>query len=197
MIKNIILIVFAVFVFSGCALTGSSGGKTNYNKVDKVNYSFIIPTPKLNDTLKTQYPTQQTVSYGAMKGTLYIKDPVAYEQNNNDKLVVVANFKFVNYLFPKGLNGIIDITSGIRFEVKSKKIFFKNLKVRDIKFENFSSSKYITYDPQEIITKLIAKTVLESLSKKYIYNLSQDSKSLGTIESVKVYNSRIFVNLGL
>ncbi len=197
MAKNLFVIVFMVFIFSGCVFSSSSGGKTNYNKVDKVSYSFIIPTPKLNETLKRQYPTQQTVSYGSMKGTLYIKDPVAYEQNNNDKLVVVANFKFVNYLFPEGLNGIIDITSGIRFEVKSKKIFFKNLVVRDIKFENFSSSKYITYDPQEIITKLIAKTVLESLSKKYIYNLSLDSKSLGSIESVKVSNSRIFVNLGL
>ena len=159
-------------------------------------YSVAIPMNMINSTLADNFPVKQKVSYGMVSGLINIADPSILGQAGSDKLGLGTTFKFTNMFIPNGIIGKINLASGIRYDASSKNLFLANPMVNELKFQNFSMSKYLTPEMRNAIGLVIAQAV----AKKPIYNLNKSSTlsmGSGLVKGLDVRNGQVFVTFGL
>ena len=183
-IEKLALIGIVVSLFSGCVGVDPQGR----------GYSVAIPMGMINSTLAENFPVEEKVSYGIVSGTLKVESPNVLGQSGSDKLGVGTSFEFTNFLIPNGINGTIDLASGVRYDANSKNLYLANPIVNEIKFQDFSLAKHLTDDMRNAIGMIIAKTI----AKKPIYNLSKSGNVVsGFVRSIDVRNGQVFVTFGL
>lgn len=157
-------------------------------------YSVAIPMGVINSTLAEKFPVQEQLSYGLVSGTLQVESPNVLGQSGSDKLGVGTSFKFTNFLIPNGINGTIDLASGVRYDAATKNLYLNEPMVNDIQFQDFSLAKYLTPEMRKTIGMVIAETI----AKKPIYNLNKsNSIATGFVQGIDVRNGQVFVTFGL
>jgi len=185
MFKKMIIVNMALFIgiFSGCVSVDPSGR----------GYSVAIPMAMINSTLAEKFPVSEKVSYGVVSGTLEISKPNVLGKAGSDKLGVGTSFKFSNMLLPKAISGTIDLASGIRYDAGSKNLYLANPMVNEIKFQEFSLSKYLTADMRNAIGMIVAETI----AKKPVYNIEKAGMGTNFVKGLDIRNGQIFLTFGL
>ena len=152
-------------------------------------YSVAIPMGIINQTLASHFPVQQKMQYG----TLHIKNPNVLGQSGGQKLGIGTAFSFSNFLIPKGVSGNIQLSSGLHYDAQSKSIYLSNPMVKELKFQNFSLSRYLTPQMQQTIGLVIAQTI----AKRPIYNLSKSGMATNLVKGIDIRNGQVYVTFGL
>jgi hypothetical protein len=183
MLKKIVFIGLVAGLFSACVGVDPAGR----------GYSVTVPMSMINSTLAEKFPVDEKVSYGMVSGTLNISKPNVLGKEGSDKLGVGTSFKFTNMFIPKGIFGTIDLASGLRYDANTKSLYLANPMVNEIKFQNFSLSKYMTKDIQNAIGMVIAETI----SKKPVYNLKKAGVGANFVKGIDINNGQINLILGL
>jgi hypothetical protein len=152
-------------------------------------YSVAVPMGMINSTLAEQFPLKESRSFG----TVEMLDPNILGQAGSDKLSIGTGFNITSMLMPNGIAGSLSLSSGVRFDPKTKNLYLANPMVQDLKFQDFSLSKYLTTDMRNALGLLIA----EIISKKPIYNISKAGMGTGFVKGIDVRNGQIFLTFGL
>jgi len=152
-------------------------------------YSLAVPMGMINSTLANQFPVKESRSFG----TVEMLDPNVLGQDGSDKLSVGTSFKVTSMLMPNGIGGSLSLSSGVRFDPKSKNLYLANPMVKDLKFQDFSLAKYLTDDMRNSLGLLIAETI----SKKPIYNISEAGMGSAFVKGIDVRNGQVFLTFGL
>lgn len=177
-LKHLIL-GLTLFITTGCVGVDPAGR----------GYSVAIPTGVINQTLASNFPVQQKMRYG----TLNIADPNILGQSGSQKLGVGTAFSFSNFLIPKGVSGNVQLSSGLRYDPQTKSIYLSNPMVTELKFQNFSLSRYLTPQMQQTIGLVIAQTI----AKRPIYNLGKSGMASNLVRGIDVRNGQVYVTFGL
>ena len=183
MFKKIASIGLVVGMLGGCIAVDPAGR----------GYSVPVPISMINTTLGENFPVDKKVSYGVVSGTLNISNPNVLSKVGSDKLGVGTSFKFSNMLMPKGVSGTINLASGIRYDANSKNLYLANPAVQELKFQDFSLSKYLTDDMRNAIGMVIAETI----AKKPVYNLDKAGVGAGFVKGIDVRDGQVFLTFGL
>ena len=152
-------------------------------------YSFAVPMGMINSTLAGQFPLKESRSFG----TVEMLDPNILGQTGTDKLSIGTGFNVTNMFMPNGIGGKLTLSSGVRFDPKTKNLYLANPMVEDLKFQDFSLAKYLTTDMRNALGLLIAETI----SKKPIYNISKAGMGTGFVRGIDVRDGRLFLTFGL
>jgi len=183
MLKKVIVAGLMAGVFSACVGVDPAGR----------GYTVNVPIGMVNSTLAEKFPVNEKVSYGMVSGTLNISKPNVLGKAGSDKLGVGTSFKFTNMFIPKGVSGTIDLASGLRYDANSKNLYLANPMVNEIKFQDFSLSKYMTKGMQNAIGMVVAKTI----AKKPVYNLQKAGIGASFVKGIDINNGQIKLILGL
>lgn len=181
MIKKVLafLLIAIVGCFTACVDVDPNGR----------GYSVAVPMSMINSTLAEQFPVQEKRSLG----TVSISDPNILGQEGSDKLGIGTTFKFSNFLIPSGIGGNLELTSGVRFDPSTQNLYLENPMVKELKFHDFSLSKYLTEDMKSSLGLIIAETI----AKKPIYNIKKAGVGSGFVKGIDVRNGQIFLTFGL
>jgi len=181
MTKKLLLVMLGVIIASFTACVG----------VDPQGrgYSVVVPMGMINSTLAEQFPVKESRSFG----TVEMLNPNVLAQDGTDKLSIGTGFKITNMLLPDGIGGELKLSSGIRFDPKTKNLYLANPMVQELKFQNFSLSKYLTQGMRDSLGLLIAETI----AKKPIYNISKAGMGASFVRGIDVRNGQIFLTFGL
>jgi len=152
-------------------------------------YSVAVPMGMINSTLAEQFPVKESRSFG----TVEMKDPNILGQQGSQKLAIGTSFNVSNMLMPNGIGGSLKLSSGVRFDPKTKNLYLANPMVEDLKFQDFSLAKYLTNDMRNALGLLIAETI----SKKPIYNISKAGMGSNFVRGIDVRDGQIFLTFGL
>jgi len=179
--KKILLLVMglSVGVFTACVGVDPQGR----------GYSVAVPMSMVNNTLAEQFPVKESRSFG----TVEMKDATILGQQGNDKLSIGTGFNVSGMLLPNNLGGSLKLSSGVRFDPKTKNLYLANPMVEELKFQNFSLAKYLTNDMRNALGLLIAETI----SKKPIYNISKAGMGSSFVRGIDIRNGQIFLTFGL
>ena len=152
-------------------------------------YSMAVPMSMINSTLAGQFPLKESRSFG----TVEMLDPNILGQDGAQKLSIGTAFNITNMFMPKGLGGMLKLSSGVRFDPQSKNLYLANPMVQELKFKDFSLAKYLTDDMRNALGLLIAETI----SKKPIYNISKAGMGTNFVKGIDVRDGQIFLTFGL
>jgi len=152
-------------------------------------YSIAVPMGMINSTLAEQFPLKESRSFG----TVEMLNPNVLAQDGTDKLSIGTGFNITSILMPNGIGGNLKLSSGVRFDPKTKNLYLANPMVQELKFQDFSLAKYLTEGMRNSLGLLIAET----LAKKPIYNISKAGMGTGFVKGIDVRNGQIFLTFGL
>jgi hypothetical protein len=152
-------------------------------------YSIAVPMSMINSTLAEQFPLKEKRNFG----TVEMRDANILGQDGANKLSIGTGFNFTNMFLPNGIGGSLKLSSGVRFDPATKNLYLANPMVQELKFQDFSLSKYLTNDMRNALGLLIAETI----SKKPIYNISKAGMGSSLIKGIDVRNGQIFLTFGL
>ena len=156
---------------------------------DGRGYSVAIPMSMINSSLADQFPVQEK----RQLGTVTISDPNVLGKQGSNKLGIGTAFKFTNFLVPSGISGNLQLASGVRFDPKTQNLYLANPMVEELKFHDFSLSKYLTNDMRQSLGVIIAETI----SQKPIYNIKKAGIGSGFVKGIDIRNGEVFVTFGL
>ena len=181
MIKKLILVALGVIItsFSACVGVDPQGR----------GYSIVVPMGMINSKLAEQFPVKERRSFG----TVEMLHPNVLAQDGSDKLSIGTGFNITNMFMPNGIGGELKLSSGIRFDPKTKNLYLANPMVQELKFHNFSLAKYMTAGMRDSLGLLIAETI----AKKPIYNISKAGMGASFVRGIDVRNGQIFLTFGL
>jgi hypothetical protein len=152
-------------------------------------YSVAVPMSMVNNTLAQQFPVKESRSFG----TVEMQDATILGQQGTDKLAIGTGFSISNMLLPNDLGGSLKLSSGVRFDPRTKNLYLANPMVEELTFQNFSLAKYLTNDMRNALGLLIAETI----SKKPIYNISKAGMGSNFVRGIDIRNGQIFLTFGL
>jgi hypothetical protein len=150
-------------------------------------YDITVPMNVINSTVGQNFPQSQKTNYG----TLMIDKPNILGQQGSDKLGVGTSFTFSNMFVPNGIKGAVSLSSGVRYNASDRGLYLASPMIDNIKFQNFTLSKYMT--PQ--IRNLIGDLIAQKLSNKPIYHMNNMGASF--VKDIRVDNGNVVVNVGL
>jgi hypothetical protein len=175
-----VLLALFVSLLSGCVGIDPKTG----------NYSVIVPMKTIDEKIKKEFPVEKKIDYG----TLTLENPsVIGSEAKKDKLAIKLDFKVGNFLFPQGIKGGIELTSGVRYDSKTQDIYLDNPMLDELKLADAAFSKIVTPSMRGEIEKVIAQIV----THYPIYNLKDASVASGFIKDVTIRESTVYINLGL
>jgi hypothetical protein len=182
MTKKIVLIGMGLLVgcFTACVGVDPQGR----------GYSVAVPMGMINSTLAKQFPVKERRTLG----TVEISDPTILGKQGSDKLNIGTSFNFTNMLIPKGIGGSLKLASGVRFDPKTQNLYLANPMVEELKFQDFSLSKYLTSDMKHTLGMIISETI----AKKPIYNI-QKAGMIGSslVRGIDVRDGQVYLTFGL
>ena len=152
-------------------------------------YSVAIPMGMINSTLAKQFPVKESRSFG----TVEMLNPNVLARDGSDKLSIGTGFNITNMFMSNGIGGELKLSSGIRFDPKTKNLYLANPMVQELKFQDFSLAKYLTQGMRNSLGLLIAETI----AKKPIYNISKAGMGTSFVKGIDVRNGQIFLTFGL
>ena len=152
-------------------------------------YSVAVPMGMINSTLAEQFPLKESRSFG----TVEMLDPNVLAQDGSDKLSIGTGFNITSMLMPNGIGGSLKLSSGVRFDPKTKNLYLANPMVQELKFQDFSLAKYLTESMRNSLGLLIAETI----AKKPIYNISKAGMGTSFVKGIDVRDGQIFLTFGL
>ena len=181
-INKLLLIALglSIVVFTACVGVDPQGR----------GYSVAVPMGMINTTLANQFPVKEKRTLG----TIEIADPTILGKQGSDKLNIGTAFNFTNMLIPKGIAGSLKLASGVRFDPKTQNLYLANPMVEELKFQDFSLSKYLTNDMRHTLGMIIAETI----AKKPIYNIKKAGMvGSSLVRGIDVRDGQIYLTFGL
>lgn len=153
-------------------------------------YSVAVPMGMINSKLASQFPVKESRTFG----TVEISDPSILGKQGSDKLNIGTSFNFTNMLIPNGIGGSLKLASGVRFDPKTQNLYLANPMVEELKFQDFSLSKYLTADMKRSLGAIIAETI----AKRPIYNIKKAGMvGSSLVRGIDVRNGQVFLTFGL
>ena len=152
-------------------------------------YSFAVPMGMINSTLANQFPVQEKRTFG----TVAIADPSILGQQGSDKLNIGTSFSFSNMLLPNAIKGSLKLASGVRFDPKTQNLYLANPMVQELKFQDFSLSKYLTASMRNSLGLLISETI----AKRPIYNIKEAGiTGSSLVKGIDVRDGQVYLTFG-
>jgi len=175
----VVALLVSVFV-SGCIGVDPKTG----------NYSLKIPMNLLNEQVKREFPHDQKMQYG----TLHLSDASLGSSKKKDKAEIKVAFNFSNFLMPSGIHGALALTSGVRYDAKTKNLYLKNPMLDKLELQDSSLAKLMTPSIKQEIFKIVADVV----TQYPVYNLKNSAGVASNfVKDITIKDSNLYLNFGL
>ena len=179
-LKTGIFLAMAVMLLSGCVGVDPKTGA----------YSVIVPMKTIDAKMQKEFPIERSIDYGK----LGLSNPsVIGKSDQKDKLAIKVDFIVSNFLLPSGIKGGIELTSGVRYDKKTKDLYLDNPMLDELKLEKASFSKLVTPSMRKEMEKILAEVV----THYPIYNLKDVGMASGFIKNITIRENDVYLNLGM
>jgi len=179
-LKLYISMILSVFILIGCT--------SNKNTDGLLSYQSEIPNSDINDALAKVFPLKKKTA----AGTIGLKRAMLSPAVDSNKVRLSVGFSLSNFAIPEGVDGIITLSSGLRYDQSSKKIFLTDVTPANISFANDTIIKYVSKAAKTAIG-VVAKKELNDIE---IYQLDS-TFTARFIKYISVKSGKIIVHYGI
>jgi hypothetical protein len=168
-----------IFFFNGCSVQDTPLSLFNSEK--------SISFEQINDKLSGVLPIQKKTSFGSVN----FRRAVLVATQSIDRVALSIAFSMTSFEIPEGIDGVLNLSAGLRYEPSNKKIYLTQLTPIGYQFSNKSLSEYVSKSALSAMNVLAMKE-LEDIE---IYQMEK-SFSAKFIKSIAVDRGRIVVKYG-
>jgi hypothetical protein len=175
-----VALLFTLVFFNGCMKLDPNNG----------DYSLVVPISDVNSAIQTRFPLDKKTEFG----TLHLSNPsIVGSSVADDKLQIKLKFNLSNFLIPSGIEGSLILTSSIKYDKKTKKLYLKNPLVDSLIVEQSSLTKLLT----PTIKKEMSIFVEEVVKYYPIYDLKKATIASGFVKDITIKGKDLYLDLGL
>jgi len=179
-LKLFFVIFLSLFFFSGCTTKSGPGSL--------LSYSSSISTQEVNEAFAKVFPLQKKSSFGKITFQRALLKP----SSESDRVALSVAFAMTSFEIPEGIEGVLTLSAGLRYNTKSKKVFLKEVTPLGIQFSNAALSQYVSKGARSALNVI----AMRELSDVEIYQM-KTSFSARFIKNITVQKGKIVVLYGL
>jgi len=172
--------ILSIFIMSGCS--------NNTNTDGILSYQSEISTSEINDALSKVFPVKKKTA----AGTIGLKRAMLSPAVEGNKVRLSVGFSLSSFAIPEGVDGIITMSSGLRYDQSSKKLFLTNVTPVNTTFANDTIIKYVSKAARTALG-VVAKRELNDIE---IYQLDS-TFTARFIKYISVKGGKIIVHYGI
>ncbi len=178
-VGSVVLLFLVLLSFSGCRVENTPlslfKGKTK------------ISTEEMNDAFAKVFPIKKKSSFGSV----VLQRAILIPSRDTNKVMISLGFGLTSFEIPEGIDGVMTLSAGLRYDPRTKKIYFKEVTPVDIRFENASLVEYVS-DTARSALKVIA---MRELSDIELYQI-KESFTAKFIKNITVHKGNIVIEYG-
>lgn len=178
--KQIFYPLVALFFLNGCVEDASTGNLLSYNSTIKMS--------DINGVLAKAFP----ISKKTAVGSLVFQRGLLRPGSTSSKLALSVSFNIKSFAIPEGIEGVLSLSAGLRYDPQSKKLFLTELTPIGATYANAALAKYVSKDVQSAI-RVIA---IEELNDIEVHQM-QDTFTARFVKKISVSNGKIDVMYAL
>ena len=182
------MIILRSFFTSLLILSFFTGCSTKSGPGSLLGYSATISTEEVNNAFAKVFPLQKKSSFG----TIAFKRALLKPANESDRVALSVAFGLTSFEIPEGIEGVLTLSAGLRYDPRSKKISLKEVTPLGVQFSNASLAEYVSKGAKSALNVIAMK----ALSDIEIYQM-KESFSARFIKSITVNKGKIVVQYGL
>ncbi|NKQ41373.1 MAG: DUF1439 domain-containing protein [Sulfurovum sp.] len=180
MYRKLLLPLFlAAFFFSGCVKN---------TPLSLFAQKTTISTENVNEALAKVFPIQKKSSFGSVA----LKRAILIPARESSKVALSVGFGLTSFEIPEGIDGVLTLSAGLRYDPKTKKIYLKEVTPIGVNFGNPSLSEYVSKGARTALNVI----AMRELSDIEIYQV-KESFSARFIKHIKVDKGKIVIEYGL
>ena len=179
-LKAFLSIFITLFFLNGCSTKSGPSSLLNYTKT--------ISTEETNNALSKVFPIQKKSAVGSIG----LKRALLHPAQKSDKVSLSVAFTLTSFEIPEGIDGVLSLSAGLRYDPRTKKIYLKELTPLGAQFSNVSLSEYISKGARSALNTI----AMRELSDIEVYQM-EESFSAKFIKSISVRDGKIVVQYGL
>jgi len=179
-LKSYLYAILFIVMIAGCS--------SNKNTDGLLSYTSEISSSDVNDALAKVFPVKKKTA----AGTVGLKRAVLSPAVNGNKVRLSIGFALSSFAIPEGVDGILTMSSGLRYDAKSKKLFLTDLRPIKTSFANNEIIKYIT----KAAKKAIGTVASRELNDVEVYQLDS-TFTARFIKYISVKDGKIIVHYGI
>ena len=179
-LKAFLPIFITLFFLNGCSVKNSP--------LSLLNYTKTISIEEINNALSKVFPIQKKSAVGSIG----LKRALLHPAQKSDKVSLSVAFTLTSFEIPEGIDGVLSLSAGLRYDPRTKKIYLKELTPLGAQFSNVSLSEYISKGARSALNTI----AMRELSDIEVYQM-EESFSAKFIKSISVRDGKIVVQYGL
>jgi len=177
--KSFLMVLFTLIFLNGCSTKGGPGSL--------LGYSSTISTQEVNEAFAKVFPLQKKSSFGMIS----LKRALLKPATESDRVALSVAFAMTSFEIPEGIEGVLTLSAGLRYDSKTKKIFLKEVTPLGIQFSNASLQEYVSKGTRSALNVI----AMRELSDVEIYQMTE-SFSVRFIKKITVDKGKISVRYG-
>ncbi len=178
-IQSIFITISLFFMLQGCVGLDPKTG----------DMSVVVPIKVIDTKVQQKFPLTQKLQLGSVK---FYDPSVQGDSVSKEKLQITLSFMYSYFLLPTGITGGVSILSGIRYDQKTKNLYLKDPKIKDIWFQNNSMMKLFSPVMKDELAKLLS-LYLENYP---IYSLKDQGYQASFVKDISIQDQDIYLRLG-
>ncbi len=178
--RSVFILLFIIFSITGCSTKGGPGSL--------LGYSSTISTEEINEAFYKVFPLKKKSSFGTITFTKALLKP----SSESDRVALSVAFGLTSFEIPEGIEGVLTLTAGLRYDPQTKKVFLKEVTPVDAQFSNTSLAEYVSKGARSALNVIAVR----ELSNIEIYQM-KESFSARFIKNITVYKGKIVIQYGL
>ena len=179
-LKSSLSIFIALFFLNGCSVKESP--------LSLLSYTKTISIEEINNALSKVFPIQKKSAVGSIG----LKRALLHPSQKSDKMSLSVAFTLTSFEIPEGIDGVLSLSAGLRYDPKTKKIYLKELTPLGAQFSNASLVEYISKGAKSALSIIAVR----ELSDIEVYQM-KESFSAKFIKSISVLGGKITIQYSL
>ncbi len=179
-LKSIFIFFLTIVFLTGCSVKSGPGSL--------LEYSSSISTEEVNDAFSKAFPIKKKSSFG----TISLKRALLKPATESNRMALSVAFGLTSFEIPEGIEGVLTLSAGLRYDQRSKKIYLKEVTPVGVQFEDASLAKYVSKGARSALNVI----AMRELSDIEIYQV-KESFSARFIKNITVSKGKIIIHYGL
>jgi len=169
-----------LLMLSGCSSTGGPASLLGYRST--------ISTAEINEALAKAFPLERKSSFGKV----VLRQALLKPTEASDRVALSVAFGLTSFEIPEGIDGVLTLSAGLRYDPRSKKIYLKEVTPQGVQFANSALAEYVSKGARSALNVI----AMRELSTIEIYQL-KESFSARFIKNITVDKGKIVIRYGL
>ncbi len=177
--RSLFAFFLILFSLSGCSMKNGP--------LSLLSNETTISTQEVNEAFAKVFPIRKKSSFG----TIAFKRALLRPSTESDKVALSVAFGLTSFEIPEGIEGVLTLSAGLRYDPRTKKIYLKELIPVGVRFNDTALSQYVSKGARSALNVI----AMRELSDIEIYQV-KESFSARFIKNITVSKGKIVIQYG-